>query len=159
MFQLLPNTPLARIVHAVLHQRMVTFAEKYTPLDIAEVVVTRWLNRFYCGDPDIIIMVQQDEGSFNLVAHAVIEIQQIGEARVVCGHQLEFDRKFEGGLEEFMKLLDDLTVHIGAVGVCIEVSKNVKVFERKYGYTNTRTLMYKGNISKVQVETELEKSA
>lgn len=151
MFQLPPNTDRARILHGVLHRRLVSFVEKYSPdlAQLGEDVVTNWLNRFYCGDPSIIIMLYMDEVSYTITAHAVIEVQRLGSKCVVCVHQLEYDTKGVDKVEECIKFVDDLVVQVGAELSSLEVPKNVKVYQR-YGYKVHRTLLIKPNITYAQ---------
>lgn len=152
MFELAYNSERARIVHAMLHRRLVHFIQQYTPLGMADDIVHHWLNRFYCGDPAIIILLNLDESTYQITAHAFIEVQQLGAHKIVCVHQLEYDRKLSESMQDCMAYVDNLVVRLGAHIACVEVSKNAKVYQQKYGYTCSRTMLYKENITFAQAE-------
>lgn len=141
MQQLLPDG-LGRILHEALYQRLLTFAKKYTADFPAEGVIHAWLNRFYAGDPSVIILVNIEQ--YQITAHAFIELQPIGGYQVVMVHQLEYDTKQTEPLQLFAEYLEKLLIESNSYCVCIQVSKNVKVYERKYGYKVVSTLMMKG---------------
>ena len=145
MMNLDPTSILAKLLHANLHQRLVSFAEKYSPEFPAEDVVTTWLNRFYCLDPNVLILVYLDD-SFKITAHSFIEVQALGSHKVVLVHQLEYDKKGTDDFKDCIEYIDKLVVDIGAHCAVVVVSKNVKVYE-KFGYGTARTFMTKANIA------------
>lgn len=141
MQQLHPDG-LGRILHEALYQRLLTFAKKYTADFPAEGVVHTWLNRFYAGDPAIIILVYLD--NYKITAHAFIELQLIGGYQVVMVHQLEYDTKQTEPFNLCMEYIDKLVTESNSYCACLQVTKHAKVYERKYGYRVVSTLMMKG---------------
>jgi hypothetical protein len=138
MQQLFPDG-LGRILHEALYQRMLTFAKKYTADFPAEGVIQTWLNRFYAGDPTIIILADIEQ--YKITAHALIELQHVGGYGVVMGHQLEYDTKKTEPFDICIETLKKLKAETHAHCICLQVTKNQKVYEKKYHFKAVSTLL------------------
>jgi GTPase SAR1 family protein len=148
MQRLLPDS-LGRILHESLHRRMLNFHQEHNPgLDNAEMVIHSKLMRFYNGDPSIIIMVYLDKDSYRINSHALIEIQDFYGERVVQVQQLEYDKKYTDSFNECMEFVDKLVIETNSKCAFILVSKNIKVYEKKYGYKVSQTLMVRNPLCK-----------
>jgi hypothetical protein len=140
--QLYPDS-LGRILYESLYQRMLSHAKKYASDFPAEGVIAGWLNRFYAGDPTVIILVDLDQ--YRIISHAFIELQMVGGYQVVMGHQFEVDSKHQGAFPAFMEYLDKLKAETNSYCICLQTAKHIKVYEKKYGYKAVTTLMMKSD--------------
>lgn len=143
MQRLLPDK-LGMLYHAPLYERMVAFAKENTPEFPAEIAVSSWLQRFYAGDEHIHIVVTfNDDGA--IIGHALMEIQNLYNIRVLLCHQVQRD-KGAGGKDDHdvgMEYIDKLRESTGAICSLVTVAKNSKVYEKRYGYKILRTVMIK----------------
>lgn len=140
--QRLVNDALSRILHHSLYERMVTFAQQYTPEAIAENVVASWLNRLYLGDPNLYIIVDLQDG-FKLVGHAVIDIQDNYGCKILHCYQAQGEKNSVIALTEGAEVIDKIAAEVNADCAIFYVAKRVKVLEDKFGYQSVRTLMMK----------------
>lgn len=156
MQRLLPNK-LGMFYHAALYDRMVAFAKENTPEFPYEPVIRKWLERFYNGDDNLHILVKIDDKG-EIVSHGVIDIQEAHGVRVVLCHQMSHDNvkmskvDMLAAFAEAIEYVDKLRDSSNAVCSMITVSKNSKVYEKKYGYKVLRTVMIK--VSSEEVEGE-----
>ena len=142
--QVLRNDSLSRALHNALYERMVSFSELYTPEFPAVPVVRDWLNRFYSGDTNIAFVVDLDD-DFKLIAHAVILINEAYGYKVIMVPQLQDDTKQGKFIAETVEYVDKLLEETNSFCSEILVTKNVKVYEKKFGYKAVRTVMLKYN--------------
>jgi len=139
--QRLENNSIGRLLHHLLYQRMVAFANEYTPEFPAESVVQFWLNEFYNGNGNYHILVDIDS-NYNIKAHCVlIDNETFGLKTVIC-YQIKDDNKTKTFIDDCFTYADKLPVH----AIMFSVQKNSKVYQEKYGYIPIRTVMYKSNI-------------
>lgn len=137
----LRNDILARLLHQPLYDRIVKFAQDYTPEGMAEMVATAWLNALYSGDPNIHILVDIDE-KYNILGHAVIDVQNTFGVKVGYCHQVQGEKNSVVALHEGMEYIDKLMEEAGATYVIIYLAKGSKAME-KHGYKTVRTMMMK----------------
>ncbi len=142
MKQRLTNDNLSRALHQTLYQRMVSFCQQYTPEFPAEPVVESWLSRLYKGDDNLHILASFDS-SWQLVGHAVIDVQDHYGYKVVYCHQAHADKGYQSTLEEGIEYVEKLRSYVGAYCSCFSVTKHIKGLEKKYGYQVVRTMMMK----------------
>lgn len=142
--QRLRNDKLGRILHHQLYDRLIKFCEKYTPEFPAMPVVDYWFSRVFVGDDSIHILFDVDE-NFLVTGHGVITIQEAYGHRVVFGHQVQsnFETKTKNTFaDEVMEYLNKLRDSIGATCSIIYVEKNAKLYEKKFGYKNVRSVLF-----------------
>ena len=138
MQRLYPDN-VGRLLHSAIYNRMVSFGDNYAPEIPSEPFVENCLNAFYLRDDRIQIFY--DVNGNSIVAHGVITIEDNYGVIVVNGRQVQDDRKNGVFVDEFMEYLSKLRVEVGAHCSICSVSKNVKVFEKKYSYTAVRTIV------------------
>ena len=138
----LTNDNLSRALHNSLYQRMLSFCIAYTPEFPGEQIVQQWLSRLYSNDTNLHILITLDD-KYQITQHSVIDIVEAYGDRVVFCHQTEIDRGSKTALDSVMEYLDKLMYESNAVCISAVVSKNVKVYEKKYGYTQSRVCIIK----------------
>ena len=138
----LTNDTLGMALHIALYQRLLAFCQQYTPEFPAEPIVQNWLTRLYNGDDTLYIVVTLDS-AYNITHHSLIEVTENFGYRVVFCHQTMIDKGSTAKLDEVMEYLDKLAEQQEAVCISATVSKNVKVYEKKYGYTQSRVSIVK----------------
>src|SRR5262245_8559321 len=138
----LTSDALARILHNSLYVRMVDFCRQYTPEVPAGPIVDEWLRRLYAGDTSIHILVNLD-GHYNILEHAVIDVQEMVRGRIVVWYQTYRDKGNITTLEEGIEYLDKLAEQVQAHCIIFFVEKHSRAFEKKYGYRTARTVMIK----------------
>jgi hypothetical protein len=135
---------LARVLYEPLYQRLLTFANTVTSEIMGEPTVDMWLQRLFVGDPRLHILVELDQTTFVIIAHAVIDVQETapGQCVIVC-HQLQSDKV---GLD-MIALCDEygvkLASEVNAQALVFFTEKHSKVYERKYQYKVMRHVMVK----------------
>ena len=134
---------VGRLLYNNLYERMYGFCVTYTPEIPPEPFINACLSAFYGGDDRIHIFVDIDNG--NIVAHGVATIEENYGVVTINGRQVEDDRKRGEFAGEFIEYLGKLRDEIGASCSIYNVSKNVKVHEKKFGYTAVRTVMVQSN--------------
>ena len=139
----LQNGQLARILHQQLYQRMLNFAEKYSPELTAEPIINGWINRLYNDDPTMHIIINFDESTLKITEHAVIDIQEAYGMRIVVGHQTQIDKPNIAILDEVMEYMGKLAEAINASSIIFFTEQHSKSFQRRYGYSIARTMMVK----------------
>ena len=139
MQRLYPDN-LGRLLHNALYLRMYDFSIRYCPELPPEPFVQACLSAFYSGDDRIRIFVDMVDN--NIVAHGLVTIEENYGVTVVNGRQVVDDRKSGSFVGEFIEYLGKLKNEIGAHCSVYHVSKNIKVHEKKYGYTAVRTVMF-----------------
>ena len=135
------NDNLGRALHALLYLRLRDFCIEHTPELPAEPFVNVVLNRLYNGDPLLHVLVELENNT--IVAHAIIDIQEAFGNKVVYCHQLQRDKPDISAQDELMEAVDKLADYHNAVCIAFSVTKNSKVYEKKYGYTHARSVMIK----------------
>lgn len=138
----LSNDNLGRILHFSLYERLRAFCAAHTPEVPAEAFVNAVLNRLYNGDTSLHVLVELED-SYTIVAHAVIDVQDAFGNKVVYCHQLQRDKPDTAKQDEFMEALQKLAEYHSAVCIAFSVTKNAKVYEKKYGYSLARSVMIK----------------
>jgi hypothetical protein len=136
----LANDHLGKSLHGVLFNRLVTFAATITPEIPPVSIIEYWLNRFYANDPSIQLLVELDN-SYNIVAHAVVEIQHVANAVVICCHQYQSDKPDMARLDEFIEYGRKLKLEHNAACMMFTTAKNTKAYEKRYGFKAVRTVM------------------
>lgn len=139
------NDHLGRALHAVLYTRLFNFCAKYTPEAPAEGVVATWLSRVYTNDTYLHVLATLDE-SYNVIEHAVIDVQQVYNNVIVYCHQLERDTASLESMDEFMEFLDKLAEIHNASCIMFTIADHSKAFEKRYGYQAVRALMMKSKV-------------
>ena len=140
MQRLYPDN-LGRLFHDPLYSRLVAFGTQYTPEFPIIPVVNHWLNLFYNSDPTVHILVNQD--ATGITAHSFIIVQEAFNQRVVMCHQAQDDKRSGTFIPEVIEYLDKLKVESSAECIMINVAKNSRVYEKRYGYTMARSVMIK----------------
>jgi hypothetical protein len=143
------------LYHADLYDRMLAFANEVTPEIPAEPIVKRWLERLFNGDRNLHVIISTDSKG-SLTGHAVVDVQEAYGIRAVICHQASHDKgsgdSFHKGMAEAIEYVDKLRDSTGAVCSVINVAKNTKVYEKKYGYRISRTVMIKVSSGEVSDE-------
>lgn len=134
------NDLFGRMMHAALHDRMVKFAEQYSPELPAEPVVNGWLSAVYAGDPRLHILINHDD-HYRIYEHTVIEVvNSYGQNVVVC-HQAQHDKANSDTFAEGDEYIKKLCQQVQAASVVLFMHKHTKAMEKKYGYKATRTML------------------
>lgn len=141
MVKLEPNN-IGRLYHDTLYTRFLTFAETYTPEFPAIPVINHWLTMFYTGDNTIHILVNIASNN-SITAHCIIQVQEAFNQRVCYCHQILDDKRSGGFIDEAVEYVDKLRLETNSICSVINIPKNAKVYEKKYGYQITRTTMIK----------------
>ena len=148
----LQNDKLGRLLHDVVYQRIINFCTEYTPEIPAQVIADTWMQRVYNNDNNLHIILDLD-GQYNVLGHAVIDLQDHFGYKVVHCYQVQGDKK--GSMLETafgMEYLDKLAASVGAYYTIFYVKKNIKALE-KYGYKAARTAMLKSHITEQAMES------
>lgn len=153
----LTNGPLARMLHFALYERMLDFARKINPEIPGEAIVEAWLDRLYRDDPRLHILVNLDD-QYRIVEHAVIDVQQVGNAQAVVCHQVFRDRPNLETFKQGLEYIDNLRRQTGAVCSAIYVQKHVKALERA-GYKTAQVLMIKCSRDTEEITEDVEREA
>jgi hypothetical protein len=138
----LSNDNLGRALHAALYARLRTFCQQNTPEVPSEPFVNAVLSRLYNSDSSLHILVELDN-VYNIIAHAVIDVQQAYGNTVIYAHQYQRDSPSVAAMDEFMEYLDKLAEFHNATCIAFSIVKNTKVFEKKYQYRTARSVMIK----------------
>jgi hypothetical protein len=153
----LVNGPLARMLHFALYERMLDFTRKVNPEIPGEAIVEAWLDRLYKDDPRLHILVNLDE-QYRIVEHAVIDIQQVGNAQAVVCHQVFRDRPNLETFKQGLEYIDNLVAQTQAVCSAIYVQKHVKALERA-GYKTAQVLMIKCSRDTEEITEDMQLEA
>lgn len=135
------NNNLGRALHASLYTRLLTFCAQYTPEMLAEPVVQSWLQRVYANDSSMHMIVTLDD-TYNILAHAVIEIQQMYNQNIITCHQVQSEKNSVSAIVEGMEYIDKLATATDAVCTIVYMAKHTKALQ-KLGYDISRTVMIK----------------
>lgn len=138
MQRLLPDK-LGRILHDQLFNRLVSFAENYTPEFPAELFATLVLKRFYEGDENLHIVVEIDD-RLSISGHAVLDIQEAFGVKVLTCYQFAHDKANLAKMEPAIEYLVKLANETGASSIKLDVAKNSSVY-KKYGFEQARTVL------------------
>lgn len=143
VMQRLRNDAFGRMMHQRIYDYIKRFCEEHTPELPADPVVKAWLSRLYEDDLTIHILVRLDD-NYNIIGHAVIDVQESYGYRAVICHQVsnvsnKIDNILEGG-----EYIDKLVVEVNAICSIITVIKHSKALEKKLNYKVARTVMIKG---------------
>lgn len=138
----LQNDSLARMLHHSLYERMLHFCTEYTPELPGEPVVSTWLNRLFSDDQDIHILVELND-NYQIIEHAVIDVQTILGYKVVYCHQVYRDKNNLASFDVGMEYIDKLRQQVGARCSMFSTVKHVQSLSKKYGYKVVRTVMMK----------------
>ena len=138
----LQNDTLGRLLHNLVYQRIIKFCEQYTPELPAQVVADTWMQRVYNSDKNLYIMLDLDS-QYNILGHAVIDVQDQFGYRVVHCYQIQGEKKSVAALDFGAEYLDKLAAEVGAACTVFYVKDNVKALEKRYGYHAVRTVMLK----------------
>lgn len=149
------NDHLGRALHAPLYQRLYNFCLQYCPELPPDVVVNAIMQRLYNNDTSLYVMVSFDN-QYNITEHAVIDIQNSYGYNVVYCHQLQRDTPDKNSQDEFMEFLNKLAESVNAVTIMFTVTKNYRVYEKKYGYKTVRHVMMKTSLDLVNEKEEVE---
>jgi len=136
----LANDHLGKSLHGVLFNRLTAFAADVTPEAPAGPIVEFWLNRFYSNDGSIQILVELNQ-QYEVVAHAVLEIQNLAGVVVLSCHQYQADKADLQRFDELVEYGRKLKQQIGAAFMTFTTVKNVKAYEKRYGFKAVRTIM------------------
>lgn len=139
----LGNNQLSRILHDQLHNRMITFARKYSPELPADPIILGWMGRLFSGDESLHILVTFDESTLQITEHAVVDVQQAYGHRIIVCHQTEHDKPNIAALDETSEYAEKLAAEVNASSIIFFVEQHSKAFMRRYGYTIARTMMVK----------------
>jgi hypothetical protein len=153
----LTNGPLARMLHFALYERMLDFCTKVNPEIPGEAIVEGWLDRLYRDDLRLHILVNLDD-QYHITEHAVIDIQQVGNAQAVVCHQVFRDRPNIQTFKQGLEYIDNLRRQTGAICSAIYVQKHVKALERA-GYKTAQVLMIKCSHDAEEVAEDFEHEA
>ena len=85
------------------------------------------------------------DDQYNILGHAVIDIQDQFGYRVVHCYQAQDEKKSVTAFNVGVEYLDKLATEVGAYCTVFYPKDNVKAFEKKYGYHTVRTVMLKYN--------------
>jgi len=140
-------------MHAALYQRIHDFCTKYTPEVPAEIVVNAWLNKLYTSDLRFHMLVHFDD-NFNIIEHAVVEVQPAFNVMTVQCHQAQLDKPSISHAVQLMEYLDKLKAEVNAACIVFSMSDNryVKQFEKRHGYKVFRTILIKTDSEAEEVE-------
>jgi hypothetical protein len=138
----LTNDAFAMTLHLSLYKRMMDFCAQHTPYFPAEPIVTAWLQRLYSGDTTLHILIRLDD-DFNIVDHAVIDVQEGHGFRAVHCYQVQADKPGLDKINEGIEYIDKLCAEVNAVCSVMFVQKNAKAIEKRYGYRPMGTMMIK----------------
>lgn len=138
----LKNDDFSRALHAVLHKRLVSFCERYSPELPSEPIATLWLQRLYGGDPTLVILIDIDN-AYTVHAHVVIDIQQFGGQKIAYCMQAEGDKADVKALDLGFEQLEKIAAEVGASCTVMQVARSSKVLEKRYGYKAVRTVLLK----------------
>ncbi|MGL5936904.1 MAG: hypothetical protein ACRCZI_14915 [Cetobacterium sp.] len=143
MKRLLPDK-LGMLYHSVLYDRMVSFAHEKTPEFPAEIAVNKWLNRFYSYDPLIHILIDCNDNGI-IIGHAILEIQEAFNRRIVTCYQLQQDSNNTkvSQIDTAMEYLDKLKAEVQADCIMLVVDKNASLYKKRYGYNKSREVLLK----------------
>lgn len=137
----LKNDILARLLHQPLYDRLVKFAQEYTPEGMADMAADAWLSALYAGDPNVYILVDIDD-KYSILGHAVIDVRQTFGVKVAYCHQVQGEKNSVVALHEGMEYIDKLMEEAGVAYIIIYLAKGSKAMER-HGYKTMRTMMIK----------------
>jgi hypothetical protein len=140
--QRLQNDILARILHAPLYERIRLFAQQYTPEVPAEAIASSFMKRLYDDDDSLHILVEFTE-KYDIVGHAVVEVQDFKGYKIVMCHQASADKNKQSSLDEGVEYVDKLAEQVGAYCTIFMVTKHMKSLAKKYGYAESRVIMMK----------------
>jgi hypothetical protein len=117
---------------------------KHTPEFPAEVAVNNWLSRLYQGDTSIHILVELDD-KYNITEHALVDISQFLNIKVIHCHQAQHDKPSISHAVELMEYLDKLCEHEQASCIIFSIAdpKHAKTFEKRHNYKILRTVLIK----------------
>ncbi len=134
---------LGMLYHAPLFDRMVVFAKERTPEFPAEIVVNKWLERFYSGDPLIHIIVDLDEKGL-LIGHAILEILEMYGTRALTCYQVQSDFRHKTGFDaEAFEYIDKLMQETNCQCMLVVIEKNAQMYKKKYGFQKSREVLIK----------------
>jgi hypothetical protein len=136
------NDNFGKALHPLLYIRIRDFCLAHTPEAPAEAFANTILNRFYNNDKRLHLFVELDERS-NITAHAIADIQEAFNHRILHVYQLQKDRPDTKTMDEVMEIADKLAEEFNVNCISFSVVKNAKVFAKRYGYTLTRSIMIK----------------
>jgi hypothetical protein len=136
----LANDHLGKSLHGVLFNRLTAFAAELTPEAPAGPIVEFWLNRFYSNDGTIQLLVELNQ-QYEIIAHAVLEIQHFAGIIVLSCHQYQSDKSDIHRVDEFVEYIRKLKHEIGAAFMTFTTVKNIKAYEKRYGFKAIRTIM------------------
>jgi hypothetical protein len=120
----------------------VNFANELTPELPADVVAQVWLNRFYMNDKTLYVIIDMND-SYDVTGHCIFSVNEGYGLKVIDCHQISDDNKSKSFFNECIEYLDKLANELGCICSRFEVAKNVKVYEKKYDYVASRTVMVK----------------
>lgn len=138
----LKNDQLSRLFHNVLFNRIKQFCDQYTPEIPGEIVADTWLRRVFDNDESFHLLVRLDT-NYNVVGHAVIEVQQAYGFNIVFCHQAMGNTVNIAHIDEGIEYMDKLASSVNAKASVFVVTKGVSALQRKYGYKVSRTIMMK----------------
>lgn len=138
----LQNDSLARLLHQALHARISAFCDAHTPEVPGDIVATAWLNRLFANDSSLYIIVRLSS-TYDIIAHAVIDVQDTFGFTVLSVHQMQGDTKSKAALDIGMEYIDKLAAEVNARYTVFYTGRSTKAFEHKYGYKTVRTVLLK----------------
>lgn len=143
MYIRLVNDGLSRMLHHFLYERLVAFNKKHCPEQQPEISVNNWLSRLYSNDPNLHILIVLEEGSYNILSHAVIDIIPHTESTMVVCQQLQHDRPDIASLDAGMQYIHNLARIVNAYSIIFFAERHSKAFMERYNFQTARTLMVK----------------
>lgn len=140
----LRNGTLARLLHAHLYKRMLSFAQQYSPELPGEYLIESWLTRLYANDENLHILIElQEHPVLDIIEHAVIDTYSYGEMKVIVVHQNQHTVQSLEHLREGIEYVDKLAASVNARCAFFYANEHLKAYEHKFGYTPVKTLMMK----------------